>query len=687
VTPAPIPLRALLEGVRRTLRRDTVVAVVVAALCAIPAALLVAWIIGLVHTWRRPGFGPLLIDALIIGAAAAVAWLGTRHWLNALDEHAVAADAERTAGMREGTVRGVLELSRRVPAGTSAGLARRAEADVARGFNGMAPDAVARSLRLRTRKRQRTAATTLAALTLSALVLGFATPDRSRAAWGPLVSPVRNLTPPPMPRLEVSPGDAAVPRGSDVAVTIRAAGRAAVTLHWRMQGDVPRQQHARVISDAAEVTIAAVDAPVQYWVVSPDGAATRRYTLTPADPLLLADLALDVVYPSYTARATEHFQGEIPPLEIPEGTQVIVRGRATRALEHIALTAPAPAGSVVLAVAGNGFEGVLQPRTSGIYEWDIRASSGGDVAVRPAPLEVRVVPDAAPQVDVTYPATDTVLDATLRQAVVADARDDHGIVAAALVSWRVDRTGRSDVQLEEPVAVNGDDRVLLRTLLDAAARSLVPGDTLKFFLRVTDASPRRQTGVSRTISLRLPGMTELRERTTDRADALLRDAEQLARNAAELQQTTRDLERRASAANARRRADRQGADRRGGESSKMDFQEASPSRQMLERQEQLLAETEAMRESLAALERAMERAGLRDAELQQRLEEMRALLDNVLSPEMREQLEQLRKLLSTTSIPTHCSRRSSRWRSNSSRCVNSSMRHSISCARRPRSRS
>src|SRR5690606_23550483 len=80
-------------------------------------------------------------------------------------------------------------------------------------------------------------------------------------------------------------------------------------------------------------------------------------------------------------------------------------------------------------------------------------------------------------------------------------------------------------------------------------------------------------------------------------------------------------------------------------SQKMEFSESAESRRMLERQEELVSQIEAMREQLEQFEKAMERAGLRDAELQQRLEEMRRLYDEMLTPEMREQLEQLRAAL------------------------------------------
>ncbi|MBR9990228.1 MAG: hypothetical protein KFH98_10750, partial [Gemmatimonadetes bacterium] len=623
-----------------------VIAVAFSALCALPAALLFAWLLGLVYPWSRPGYGPLLLDGLVFVAAAALVYIGIGRWLGVLDEAAVAADAERTAGMPEGSVRGALELSRLVPDGTSSALARRAEAEIGQRFAGVSPHTVAATLRTRTRRRRATATAALVTLTLTTALLGFAAPEHSRAAWSPMASPVRNLTPPPLPAMTILPGDAEVHRGSDFAVHVTAPGRTAVTLRWRMQGDVPRAELSGVVGDSAVLMIPRVDADTEYWIEASDGTVSRRYRVTPTDPLLLADIAVDVIYPRHAGRPSDHFQGDIPPLEVLAGTQIAVRGRATRDLAAAGLHTADTDGGPSFTIDGAGFSGAFTPMRSGSYSWHLRDISGGDVEVAPTPLHIVVVPDAPPHVEITFPVTDTVIDASMRQAIVADARDDFGLAAGALVSWRVGRAGDTGEQVVEPIALNGDDHALIRGLLDASARDMVPGDTLKFFIRVTDTSPARQTAESRTVSLRLPGMAELREQSVERADAMLDDAARFATTAAELQQTARDLERRTSAANARRQAERQ-RDARSAESGgqRMDYQEAAAARQMLERQDELVQQMEAMRRDLDALERAMERAGLRDAELMQRLEEMRQLYDEMLTPEMRQQMEALRAAL------------------------------------------
>ncbi|MEX0907813.1 MAG: hypothetical protein WD054_05740, partial [Gemmatimonadota bacterium] len=586
MTPSTAPLRSVIEAARRALRRDAVVAVVGSALCAVPTALLAAWLLGLFQPWRAAGFGPLVLDGLVVAGAAGVAWLGLRRWVGTLDERAIAADAERTAGMAEGSVRGVLELSRSVPEGTSAALARRAEAELGRRLAGISPGAIAAQLTATVRRRRRAAVTSLGVLSLATVLAAFAAPEHSRTAWAPLASPVRSLAGPALPALIVSPGDASVDRGANLLVHVTAPGREVVTVRWRMRGDVPRERIGTVSGDSAVVAIDDIDAPTEYWVEAPDGAVTGRFRITPSDPLLLSELLVDVVYPAHVGRPTDHFQGDVPPLEVPEGTQLVMRGRATRPLGGARLRGPDAA--LDLNIEGDRFNGAFAPRTSGVYALRLRDAAGADASVSPPPMAITVVRDAPPGVTIAFPARDTVLDATLRQGIVADARDDHGLASAALVSWRVSRAGQPDPAVEDPIRLAGDDRALIRALLDGSSRSLVPGDTLKFYVRVTDNSPAGQSAVSATIALRLPTMLELRDLSLDEADDLLERTGDLARTAAELRESTRTLERRAGAANARRRAEQQQAGRRGGSAGDaMDFEEASPSRQMLEQQERI----------------------------------------------------------------------------------------------------
>jgi hypothetical protein len=638
-------LAGLIAAAQRRLRRDALLAAALLAAAAVPGGLVLAWLGGLIRPWSQPGTGPLLLDVAVLAAAAFIVIYGLRRWVRSLDEAAVAAEAERTTGMPAGTIRGVLELGRQVPPGTSPGLAARAERELASRLEGTPAAGLVGELGTRVRRRRRTAVGALSALVLATLALGFAAPDHSRAAWIPLAQPVRSLVPPPLPALQVLPGHTEVPRGSPLRVHVVAPGRPVVTVHWRSTGSAARHEVLPVTGDSATVDIPRIEAPTEYWVIAPDGAGTDRFRATPVDPLLVSRLSVDVVYPPYTRRPPERLQGDVASLDVPVGTQLIVAGRATRPLRTAVLGAATAGTAVTFLVDGTDFSGTFVPASSGIYTWELRDEDGRIPATAPTPLRIRVVPDGAPTVAIRAPGGDTIMDASLRQEILAEASDDYGVASAAVVSWRVDRRGRRHGESTSSIGLSGDTHARIRSLVDATVHGLLPGDTLKVQVRVTDASPAGQTGVSQVLSLWLPTMEELRQRSVRSADDLVADAEAAARDAVRIHEATRRLERTTASANARRRAARAAGAAGTAAEARLEAAEAARARQLVAEQEALVERLEAIRSTVDRLERQMERAGLHDTQLQERLAELRRMQEELMTPALREQLEQLRRAL------------------------------------------
>jgi hypothetical protein len=218
-----------------------------------------------------------------------------------------------------------------------------------------------------------------------AALLGFVSPDRSRAGWAPLLQPVAHLTPPELGPLGVTPGDAEVPRGGDLEVGITAPERSQVVVRWRAAGDVPKQRTLEVSEGHVSTRLQGIDAPTLYWVMAPDGAVSDTFSIQPVDPLLVSDLVVDVVYPEYLNRDAERFEGEVPPLEVPAGTKLEIRGRATRHLEGVSLVRADGTTQVPLSVTADRFVGSWAPRSSGAYEWRLTEEGGGGAGAHPPP--------------------------------------------------------------------------------------------------------------------------------------------------------------------------------------------------------------------------------------------------------------------------------------------------------------
>ena len=640
----PPTVTGLIAGEARHIRQTAAAAALCLALLALPVALLLAWLLAGTSAWNQPAATPLLLELLIVAYAASV-WFAVRRFLRlrAADAHVAAATEDRLA-LASGSLRGLLELDRGVQPGMSQAMFRRAEASLAALLASAPRGAVGGALRERTAYGRTRAIAALFAMTGLAAAVGFAAPQRARDAWAPLLHPVAHLSQPPLPALAVEPGHIQVARGGTLAIRIQAAGRTAVVLRWRAAGDVSQRAGLDVRHGVARGTIAPVDAPLVYWIEAPDGAVTDSFRATPVDPLLVSALDIEIRYPAYLGIPAERFAGEVPTLELPEGSELRVRGEVSRPLAGAALRRADGETRVQLHTDGSSFRANWTPRSSGLYAWDFAAADGAPMLQAPAPLEIRLIPDAPPAVSITDPHADGVFSPDLRQTIIADARDDHGIRSAALVSWRVSSLGDRHPPVEQAIPLDGaGDHFLLRSLLDAGGRRMLPGDTLFFFVRAIDNSPRRQAGVSRTMSLRIPDMNEIRQESQRAAEKLMEEAGAAARAAKQLATDTRDLSRQSrSGARAGASSGTSSSKQSGGE---MQFRDAERARQILAEQDALLAKVEEMRARAEALQDAMQRAGLEDADLRERMNELAALYDQILTSELRQKLEALRNAL------------------------------------------
>jgi hypothetical protein len=632
---------AVVEAVRRRLRVYGAVAVAAALLAVAAGALATAWLAAGTAAWQPPAPWPLIMVLVAGLGGLAVVLLGLGRWVRAIDDNWAASCVERTLDLPAGRVRGVLELVDAVPVGTSAALHRRSLAELSSSMAGlMARDAAGGAGRRASRRLTRVG---LGAglLAVTVVAMGLAAPERAQAGWGPLVRPLRQLRPPVLPAPTVSPGDTTVARGADLPVRVRAAGRAAATLHWRAAGDVPRSRRLALDADTARATVGPVNAPFSYWLTTPDGAHSDTFHVRPLDPLFVTTVSVDVTYPAYLGRLAEHYGGETPPLSLPAGTMLRIRGRATRPVGVAALTGP---DTLRLETDGVHFRGLWRPRRSGRYVWSIVDEGGGPAGSAPGPLELTLEADAPPTVAVVFPGADTVMPLSLRQSITADARDDHAVAEARLVSWRISALGGTDTAVTQALPVaEARDRMLLNTWLDANDRGLLPGDTLRYYVQVTDNAPGAHTGRSRTYALRLPAMAELRERAMADARSIVHSATGLAEDARRLETQTRDLNRR-SAGERGTRPDRSGAAGTGRD-GRLEYEAAQQARAVLQGQQDLFARADSLRRQVASLRQAMDQAGLRNPELQRRLQELSQLYSQLLTPELRQQMDALRKAL------------------------------------------
>src|SRR5205823_10282435 len=295
-----------------------------------------------------------------------------------------------------------------------------------------------------------------------------------------------------------------------------------------------------------------------------------------------------------------------------------------------------------LAVTGARFSGRLAPAASGIWRLDVATAEGGALEGEAPQLALRVVPDSAPVVTVPVPGRDTTLPLSLRQPLVIDVRDDHGLSRLQVVSWRVSQTGKVGDAARESLDVSGvGDRAIVQGELDAARRGLLPGDTLRFRVEAWDNAPAPHPGRSAEIALRLPSLEELRAAMRAATRGLVETADSIAGSQRDLGERTGDL------AQQRARDETAGGRRLppGAQAGTLPFQATERAQAVAREQEALEQRVQELSKAVEEIARAAKAAGIDDTAFQARLREVQEMLQRAVTPELEQRLRELQEAL------------------------------------------
>ena len=620
------PLEQALDEAARPLRGLSGLARVLPAIAAVASgAALVAWLTraGVVVAPITILVGWLvalsLLAAGVITARRAIAALGPWH---------VAAQLEADGAWRQGALTTVLDGS---VAGTSDVLHRAAGVARAEEVRTRALHALGPALATE-RHRARIASAILA---VGVVALAVAQPLRGAPArlWRP-VEAWRSLTAP----VRLTVADSIVARGSKATLLVEAVGQRSAVVVTRSAGEAWRQDTIALDADGhgqLETPPLGADLVAR---AEAGGRTSEERTVTVRLPAFLGALTLTAIYPRYLALPDEELAIAGDTLVLPEGTTLRLRGRATTPIAGVVLAS----GTIAfpLGVQGMAFEGSVQPARDGQYTLRVALPGGGALEGEPPTFALRLVADSAPTIELPVPGADTVAPPSLRLPLVIALADDHGLTDAGL-EWRRGAKGVT-TRLPVPLPTGTTDRALLSSALDLVALGLRAGDTLYYSAVATDNAPARHRGRSREFLVRLPTETEQRAARAQQTATTARGLDSLAAAAKQAQRQTEDLA---------RERQRPAGGTSSSDSDPLALETARKAEAAAQAQSKVMDDAAKLQQQVDALRQAAEREGLADSTLAKQLGDIRKLLDEAISPELKAQLAELQKALADLDAP------------------------------------
>ncbi|HEY9229303.1 MAG TPA: hypothetical protein VIP11_21830, partial [Gemmatimonadaceae bacterium] len=338
---------------------------------------------------------PFLIWLLVLGANVAVVLWTARRLERRATRQSVAAAIEREQSMRAGALRGALEVSE------SGALGRRAAAVVGEKLAPAGP----RLAPTENRNVRRGAAQAIIAAGVAIAALAIAAPNFNDGLLA-IMKPVSAWDGTLLPRLGFTNIPPAVLRGETLRLLISAPRRSTVTLAQRVPGEAWTSQVVAVDGKSGVGAIEIGPLRGDLTIVASDGRSSSDTVLVRVtDRPFVGAVSMRATYPAYLGRAAEGLAvGE--PARVPQGTIIDVSGRASTALRDVRLGNGGD--TISLRVNDRGFEGRFEAKKTGRYAW-LATSANGPITDVPLPLELEVVPDSAPRVELVAPAIDTIV--------------------------------------------------------------------------------------------------------------------------------------------------------------------------------------------------------------------------------------------------------------------------------------
>ena len=568
-----------------------------------------------------PRVVPFIVWLAVVIVAGVGVWWTRRRLARDASVHGLAFEVEREQSLRAGVLRGALEVA------TSGTLGRYNAEQVARRLKEKAGDKTLTPTLTRRALVRTGAAAVVGGLGILLLATrSSATPD----GWRAIAHPVRAWTGSLLAPISLQSAPKTVLRGERVSLSISAPDRRRITVYQRAKGSAWRASQHEVRDGVAKVRLAPMDADLSLFAT--DGrTVSDTASVEMVERPFLGDVSVTATFPAYLDRRAETLPvGEAA--QLPRGTVLTIAGHSSTELTRVSLARGMD--TLHLTPAGRSFTGRMPVIESGRYEWSA-AGVAGPIADVPAALELEVVPDSAPRIEILAPGGDTTVSAADTIPMSFLATDDHGLGSVVLRVWRHPEGGSALPETSRPLLSQPSTQWTGNATLSLQALGVEPGEAVHVVAVAVDGSPWRQTGSSRELVLRVPGMTEARANVRAAADSAVERAKAAAAAQKALQQRTNE------AARARQRNVPKAGEQNASNKNSMSYEASQQAQALAKEQRELAERMQQLQENAKQIEKQLKQSGSLDSALSARLQEAQKLLRDALTPELAEKLRKL----------------------------------------------
>tara|TARA_B100000686_G_scaffold280814_1_gene302171 strand:- start:170 stop:3637 length:3468 start_codon:yes stop_codon:yes gene_type:complete len=450
----------------------------------------------------------------------------------------------------------------------------------------------------------------------------------------------------PKTQIEITPSAVQVVKGDDATIEIRFSGEIPRTAEiarqefagedWTVAEIVVNESYANLSHQTVRHTFADVRNSFIFNVQGGDNTSDA-HKVTAVHPPEIQKLTLYYDYPDYTGlpNAIESENGNISVLK---GTQIRVQIDASKSLAKATIVIDdsthinaeienrKASASISLPTITSTFDG-HEPRLleKGVqrHHYRVHLIDQDGVANRdPIQHTMEVYPDYVPQVTILEPGIDSDLPENQSVELSIEAIDDYLVETLELLFRK-----NGEPEHSMPLPFQEASRVAFKYLWHLTDLELLPEDRITFYLRVTDndivSGPK--SSLSQKHTLHFPSLFELIEEVQDLRDNSITSIEEIISNDQDTQKYLEQVRREVL------------------KNEELSWEQKKELHASLDQQRERAQALEQVAQQIAEISDKVSEQGLNSKNLLDKINQIRALMEEVTSPELLEALKELQR--------------------------------------------
>lgn len=418
--------------------------------------------------------------------------------------------------------------------------------------------------------------------------------------------------------IEVKPGSLNISRNLNLFIEVVNPEQGVNYTFWISQGEKWKKES--LINPHKQLYN--LEQSFKYYIQSAYGASDTFYVKIIDEPVV-KKLNIKINYPSYTGLKAEYKENSDGNISVLQGSSLAIDIETDETIESGNIVFSDKNFKPLKKIGKTNWGCSFTALQSFSYHFSLMNKL--KVQSKPVVRNIMMIPDRAPEIQVVYPARDTLLPQSMKYSISFQANDDFG-----LRNLKIHYLFNNNMQRETLLKKDINGSLLeMNYTMDFEDVFLLPGDQVTYWLEVEDNSPKVLKAFSKRYVLRFQSMEEIfeknEEQETENKENLSKALQETKKLQEEFEKKRREMLRKNEA----------------NQDDKKDIQ------QMLKKQENISDLVDNVSNEYQKMINNLEKNQVVSEEIMNKMQKIQELMEEINNPELQKTMEEMQKNLST----------------------------------------